>query len=157
MRFDETPILDPGTAVQILEALRHRRLSFLPEWQADGDPGEALQRIVARYAQVVTDRLNQAPDRACLAFLDMLGISLIPARPARAPVVFKTFTGLGNGSAPAGTRVGANVPGVPSPVMFETESAIALAGARLTDVMTVWPDRDAYTDHSSDAAGGRAF
>jgi hypothetical protein len=157
VRFDETPILDPGTAVQILEALRHRRLSFLPEWQADGDPGEALQRIVARYAQVVTDRLNQAPDRACLAFLDMLGISLIPARPARAPVVFKTFTGLGNGSAPAGTRVGANVPGVPSPVMFETESAIALAGARLTDVMTVWPDRDAYTDHSSDAAGGRAF
>jgi hypothetical protein len=41
--------------------------------------------------------------------------------------------------------------------VFETESAIALAGAHLTDVVTVWPDRDGYAEHSSDAAGGRPF
>jgi hypothetical protein len=157
VRFEETPVLEPRTAVEMLAALRDRRSSFVPEWLAAQDAGDALQRIVARYAQIVADRLNQAPDRAFLAFLDMLGTSLIPARPARAPVVFKAFAGMGDGQVAASSRVGASVEGVPAPVVFETESTIALAGARLTDIRTVWPDRDAYADHSSDAAGGRPF
>lgn len=157
MRFDETPALVARAAADTVAELRRRRPAFVPEWHVDGGAGDALQRIVARYAQVIADRLNQAPDRAFLAFLDMLGISLISPRPARAPIVFTTFAGLGDGRAPAGTRVGATVAGVPSPVVFETESAIGLAGARLTDVVTVWPDRDAYAEHSSDAAGGRPF
>jgi hypothetical protein len=158
LRFEETPVLETRTAAQVLEELRRRRPSFLPDWEpSQQDPGDALSRIVARYAQVVIDRLNQAPDRNFLAFLDMLGISLIPARPARAPVVFKTFAGMGDGRAPAGTRVGAAVQGAASPVVFETESSIALAGARLTDVVTIWPDRDAYCEHTADATGGRPF
>jgi predicted phage baseplate assembly protein len=157
MRFEETPVLEPRTGLEFLAELRRRRPAFVPEWNVEGDAGDALQQIVARYAQIVADRVNQAPDRAFLAFLDLLGISLIPARPARAPVVFTTFAGLGDSTAQAGTRVGANVAGVPSPIVFETESAIALAGARLTDVMTVWPDRDGYAQHSADAGGGRLF
>jgi predicted phage baseplate assembly protein len=157
VRFEETPVLVARTAAESLEELRRRRPAFLPEWHGGGDAGDALQQIVARYAQIVVDRLNQAPDRAFLAFMDMLGISLISARPARAPIVFKMFTGLGDSRAPAGTQVGASAPGSPSPIVFETESAMALAGARLTDVVAVWPDRDAWSEHSADAAGGRPF
>jgi predicted phage baseplate assembly protein len=152
------PVLVAQSAAETLAELLRRRPAFVPEWRdRPEDAGDALQRIVARYAQIVGDRLNQAPDRAFLAFLDMLGISLIPARPARAPIVFKTFAGLGDNRAPAGTRVGANVAGVPSPVVFETENAIGLAGSRLTDVVAVWPDRDACANHSADAGGGRPF
>lgn len=156
--FDETPVLEPRRAADFLAALERRRASFLPEWRSSPhDAGAALQRVVARYAQVIGDRLNQAPDRSFLAFLDLLGISLLPARPARAPIVFKTFAGMGDGRAPAGTRVGAQVPGSSSPLVFETESAIALAAARLTDIVTIWPDRDAAAVHSPDATGGRPF
>lgn len=158
MKREETPILFGRSAAETLAELQRRRPAFVPEWRdRPGDAGDALQRIVARYAQVIGDRLNQAPDRAQLGFLDMLGISLIPARPARAPIVFKTFAGFGDNRAPAGTRVGANVAGVPSPVVFETENAIGLAGCRLTDVVTVSPDRDGYAEHSADAGGGRSF
>lgn len=158
MRFDATPVLDPRTAADVLAELRQRRPSFLPEWlPVEGDAGEALSRIAARYGQVVIDRLNQAPDRAFLAFLDALGINLIPAQPARVPVVFKAFAGMGDGRAPEGTRVGAEVPGSQSPIVFETTSAIALAGARLTDVVAIWPDRDACAMHSVEATGGRPF
>jgi hypothetical protein len=156
VRFDETPVLDARTAAEFLAELRRARPSFVPEWPSSAqDAGEALLRVVARFAHVIADRLNQAPDRSFLAFLDMLGISLIPARPARAPIVFKTFTGMGDGRAPAGSRVGAKAAAGPSPIVFETESAIALAGARLTDVFTVWPDRDAYAEHTADVVGGR--
>jgi hypothetical protein len=41
--------------------------------------------------------------------------------------------------------------------VFETERAIALASAKLTDVITLWPGRDAYATHSADAATGRPF
>jgi hypothetical protein len=155
---DAAPVLDPRDAAALLAELCRRRPAYLPEWRPTADgAGEALLRIVARYAQIVVDRLNKAPERDRLAFLDMLGISLVPAEPARAPVVFKAIASAGDSRVGAGARVGADVAGGASPVVFETESAIALAGARLTDVITLWPDRDAYADHSSDAAGGRPF
>lgn len=41
--------------------------------------------------------------------------------------------------------------------MFETETEIALTAAKLTQVFSLWPDSDAFVDHSSDLAGGRRF
>src|SRR5262249_38766527 len=111
----------------------------------------------ARYMQLTIDRLNQAPDKNLLAFLDMMGISLIPAKPARAPVVFRPRPNSLDGRIEAGTRLGATVAGAPAPILFETESAIAMAAASLVEVVSLWPARDQFTDHSMDLAGGRAF
>jgi hypothetical protein len=116
-----------------------------------------LLQIFARYMQVVIDRLNQAPDKNLLAFLDMLGISLIPARAARAPVVFAPLPNAIDGRITAGTRLGAQVADRPDPVRFETASTIAMAAAHLVEVRTLWPARDEYADHSTDLRGGRPF
>jgi hypothetical protein len=107
--------------------------------------------------QVMIERLNQAPSKNLLAFLDMMGISLIPSKPARAPVVFRPAPSARDGRIEAGTRLGASVPGVPGPMVFETESAIAMAAAKLVEVVSLWPARDQFADHSSDFAGGRPF
>ena len=58
---------------------------------------------------------------------------------------------------PARTRIGANVEGKPDPLVFETERAIALVSAKLTDVLTLWPGKDAYADHSAAARAGASF
>jgi hypothetical protein len=135
-----------------------RHPAYLPEWlPAPEQSGWALLQILARYAEIIIDWLHQAPDRNKLAFLDMLGISLIPAQPARAPVVFEPMPNAGNGRVPSGIRLGAQVPGQSDTLMFETENGIAMAAARLVEVKTLWPARDEYADHTLDYAGGRSF
>ena len=158
MTDDRTPTLDSRDAAAVFAELLARVPAFVPEWSpAEGSAGRALLRIAARDAQVVIDRLNRAPDKNLLAFLDLLGVSLIPAQGARAPVVFAAMPGAGDGSVPAGTRVGAAVRGRQDPVVFQTEHTIAMAGATLAQVVSLWPARDEYADHSAAHAGKRPF
>lgn len=58
---------------------------------------------------------------------------------------------------PAATQVAAPSPGGGTPLIFETEQAIALAGARLAQVVSVWPGQDTYSDHSADMSAGTPF
>jgi predicted phage baseplate assembly protein len=156
VKHHETPILDPRDAMRAFDELLARRPAYVPEWiPAKEGTAQALLQIFARYMQAVIDRLNQAPDKNLLAFLDMLGVSLIPARAARAPVVFEPLPNATDARIAAGTRLGAQVPDRPDPVRFETASSIAMAAARLVEVVTLWPARDAYANHSSAVAGGR--
>jgi hypothetical protein len=155
---DGSPTLDPRDAAAVFAELLARAPAFVPEWSpAEGSPGRALLRIAARDAQVVIDRLNRAPDKHLLAFLDMLGISLIPAQGSRAPIVFVPRSDASDGSIAAGTRVGAAVRGRQDPVVFQTERAIAMAAATLVQVVSLWPARDEYADHSAEHAGKRPF
>jgi hypothetical protein len=153
-----TPVLDGRPPEAIVAALLARLPGYVPGWQpSPGGPSSAVVEIFGRYVRTLGERVNQAPDKNKLAFLDMLGINLLPAQAARAPVVFETMIGTGDGRAPEGTRVGAEVPGRSDPLVFETERMIGLAAAKLAEVVTVWPGKDAYADHTADASGGRPF
>ncbi len=158
MRQNKTPLLDPRDAEQVFKELLARGSDYVPELTpAEGGPGQALMQIFARYMEVIIHRLNQAPDKNLLAFLDMLGISLIPPQSSRAPVVFEPLPNAGNGRIAAHTCLGAQVLDRPNPLMFETENAIAMAAARLVEVKTLWPARDEYADHTMPAAGRQTF
>jgi hypothetical protein len=152
-----TPVDVRGAAD--FEALLHQRVpGYLPGWSPEpGGPGSALLAIAGRMSAVVADRLNRAPTKNMLAFLDMLGISLLPAQPARAPVKFTLRPGLGDARAPAGTQVGASVAGVDGPLIFETERDIALAAANLAEVATVLPGSDQWACHTRDYSAQRPF
>jgi Baseplate J-like protein len=189
-----TPHLDDRDAAATLAALRHRLPAYLPGWQPQsGGAGMALLQVVARYAEVLHERLNGVPDKHLLAFLDLLGLSLIAPRAARAPIVFtfsppapaalplpaaagnssEILTALGvpplapppapmpepplNLRVPAGTQVAANAPSGGAPLIFETEEAIGLAGAELAQVVSLWPGRDTYADHSAALAASKSF
>jgi len=153
-----TPVLDPRNAVDFYAELTGDQPAFVPELLPASEGNvPALLQILARFSSIVTQRLNQAPDLDKLAFLDMLGINLIPAQPARAPLVFQPLPFAANSRITAGTRAGASAPGAPAPTVFETETDIALTAAKLTQVISLWPDQDGFIDHSSDLAGGRQF
>jgi Baseplate J-like protein len=154
------PRTDARDSTQIVNEILARRLGYVPEWR----PGNiadlrfaiskgadaALSWIAARFVYDVLQRLNQAPEKNKLAFLDLLGLSLTPAQASRAPIVFQLAEGASDSQAPVRTQVAAPPPpGSPDQIVFETERAVGVAAAHLTEVFTLWPGRDQYINHSN--------
>ena len=155
-----TPVLDPRDADEVARETATRLETYVPGLRVAPDgigAGTALVQAYARQVKALADRINQAPDKNALAFFDLLGIELLPAQAARAPMVFTPMPLVGDSRIPAATRVGASVAGRPDPLVFETERAIALASASLVQVATVWPGRDAWADHTAAAVSGTSF
>jgi hypothetical protein len=153
------PPLDDRDAIALAQDVLARRAGYTPEWlpPARGS-GAALAQIAARYWEAVLRRLNQAPQNSKLAFLDALGMRLIPAQAARAPMVFRLSDAAADVRLPAGARVAAPPPPeTTSQVIFETERSVGLSAGKLAQVFSVWPGRDQYTDHSASASAGTPF
>lgn len=149
------PILDMRRADDVQRELDVRRAGFVPTFAAPaGGPGAALERIAAEQLAALIERLDQAPDKRGLALLDLVGVDLVPAQPARAPVVFEPTPGVVSAPAPAGTRLGATVAGRSDPLVFETETSVTVCGSRLVEVASVDPGRDAHAAHAADLAAG---
>lgn len=114
--------------------------------------------IVASLITAILQRLNQAPAKNKLAFLDLLGLRVVPAQPARAPVVFTLSQSASDTSAPEGTQVAAPPPpGSTQQIVFSTEQDAAVAAATLTEVISLWPGRDQYINHSPALKAGQPF
>ncbi|MEO7143714.1 MAG: putative baseplate assembly protein, partial [Bryobacteraceae bacterium] len=136
---------------EIASEVLARHAGYVPEWiPADKTAGNGLAWIFARFLQVVVQRLNQAPEKNRLAFFDLLGMGLVPAQSARAPLAFKITPGAADSNAPAATQVAAPPPpGSSDQIVFETEQAAGVMAANLAQVVSLWPGRDEYLDHSA--------
>src|SRR6185312_11393786 len=106
------PILDGRTADQVLSALLARAPGYTPGWQpASGTAANAILSVFSRTVAIEGTALDAMPDRSRLSFLDTLGNSLLPAQPARAPLVFTLMDSAPlDVSLPAGTQVAASLP-----------------------------------------------
>ena len=140
------PKVDPRKANDLLRALREMAPHYTPEWPAkdDDDPGVALLKIFAFIGEGVITRLNRAPDRNFLAFLDLLGIRLLQARPARAPITFIVADGTEFPFlVPKGTQVSAP-PKEQHPIdlPFETLSNMLAVPATMSALIAVDPEKD---------------
>jgi len=153
-----TPKLDMRDAQQIVQALQAQSPGYTPGWLLPADDvGNALAQVFARYLQALGERLNQAPDKNKLAFLDQLGISLLPAQAARAPVVFQMQANARDSRVLTQFRLAANVPGQSQPLVFETEQAIGLTAGKLAAVVAYWPGRDSWADYTVPAQAIQPF
>ena len=152
------PNLDGRQSPDIAADLLQRLPGYVPGWTPPpGGPGQAIVQIFSRYLEILAQRLNLAPDKSKMAFLDQLGLNLLPAQAARAPVVFQMAPQARDGRAPAATKLAAQVQGRDTPLVFETEQAIGVAGAKMAEVVTLWAGRDAYADHSPAAGAAEPF
>jgi hypothetical protein len=128
---------------------------YAPEWK-EFDPvtarpagvSAALIGAFARFTEIIIQRLNQAPQKNFLAFLDMLGASLLPPQPARAPLTFSLAAGSAvDGLVPEGTPSAAPpVEGEKAPVIFETERELVVVAAQLASLFVRDPAQDKYAD-----------
>ncbi|WP_344836005.1 baseplate J/gp47 family protein [Kribbella ginsengisoli] len=155
--MSRVPVVGPHDPEEVYADLLQRLPGFEPGWSVGSGPGAALLRAYARFLSTLGDRLDRAPDKSRLAFLDLLGVSLLPAKPARAPVVFSLPPGGGDTRAPAGSQVAATVADRVEPLVFETEADTGLCAARLVEVATVWPGQDSWADHGAAARSGSPF
>lgn len=145
---------------------------YLPGWSpAPGSAASALLAIAARYADRLAASVEQLPERTRFALLDLLGLELLPARSARAPVVFSLLPDSPvDVTLPPGAQVAASphasappappVPGGaarPQPILFTVAEPITVARARLAALYSVDPGRDTYADHSAALTAGFQF
>jgi hypothetical protein len=153
------PQIDSRSTETLLAQFLDRRRGFLPIWNPEiGSAGAAIGPIFSRLLSVVLERLNQVLEKDKLALLDFLGLRVISAQPSRAPILFQLNKGAPDSAAPEGTRVAAPPPlGSTQQIVFETEQDIGVASANLVQVISLWPGRDQYVDHSALAAAGTPF
>lgn len=131
----ELPNLDDRTFDQIRSELLLRIPRYTPEWTDwnESDPGVTLVELFAWLAESIGYRLNRAPERCLLTFLDVLGIGPEPARAANADLTFTVRPGETNPiTVPARTVVNSDVRTDDGrPIVFETEQGIELMPLRL--------------------------
>jgi len=147
--FIQPPIIDARTSADIAEQTRQLMCKFLG-WDSSADGGEAgkaLTAIFAHLCSLVVDRINRAPEKNFLAFLDLLGNTLTPAISARVPLSFTTTSSAVEGVlVPSGTRLFAPAPaGATEPVYFETEEDLWLTTLKLQSFLSS-KDSTSYTD-----------
>jgi hypothetical protein len=152
------PGIDRRVAGDVARQTRDLIKVYSPEWQefdpatgqATGVSG-ALIGVFARFAEIIIQRLNEAPGKNFLAFLDLLGAALLPPQPARAPLTFSLAAGSAvDGLVPAGTQVAAPpAEGEKEPVIFETERELTVTAAQLVALFARDPERDQQADLSS--------
>jgi predicted phage baseplate assembly protein len=150
------PQIDDRDVDAILEEVRALVPFYTPEWLVaeDAGAGGALLKIFARMLEGLIVRLNEVPRNNFIAFLDMLGVKLLPAQPARAPLTFALSTGAQEATEiPRRSQAAATPPEGGEPILFETEKAILATPAQLQAVFSVMPDKDQIFDHSSDLLG----
>jgi predicted phage baseplate assembly protein len=110
-----------------------------PEWTDHNvsDPGVTLIETFAFMTDQLLYRLNQVPDRMYVKFLEMIGLRLLPATPAKAPVTFwlsaPAVTSVG---IPAGTAVATIRTDFDESIIFNTRENLQIAPCALQDVAT---------------------
>jgi phage-related baseplate assembly protein len=133
----ELPDLDDRTFEQIRDELLLRIPRYTPEWTDwnKSDPGVTLIDLFAWLAESIGYRMNKAPERCLLTFLDALGITPEPARPATTDLTFTVRQGETDPiTVPARTPVASSVQTEDGPIIFETERGLELLPLRLLSV-----------------------
>ncbi|WP_050478889.1 putative baseplate assembly protein [Herbaspirillum rhizosphaerae] len=135
------PVLDPRRAADIRAETRKELYKNLEEYgwsdphatdaAYGGEACNALVHIFAQYCEHIIDRSNRNRDKSLLAFLDLMGNTLIPAQPARTVVTFTLAAAARGRLLPAGTRLQSMAQGASPGCNFETEHDVWLSNLRL--------------------------
>lgn len=122
------------------------------------DVGATLIRIFGRMVDLTIQRINAAPEKNFLAFLDLIGTKLLPPQAARVPLTFRLAP-----SAASDVLLRARTPVAAPPTVerldatvFETERDLWITAVQLAAVMVRTPDTDRYGDYTASALGLRS-
>jgi predicted phage baseplate assembly protein len=145
----EAPRLDDRTFNDLMAEARQRISLYCPEWTDHNlsDPGITLLELFAWMTDVILYRLNRVPDKNYIKFMELIGMRLQEAEPARAPITFwlsapqeTTVT------IPGGTEVSTIRAEDEPSIVFSTEAPFDILVPKLQQVLT-----------SAQKGGGREF
>jgi hypothetical protein len=159
----QPPNIDPRTDQELLAQTQdwvERYTGWHPNfWAEQPGAGQALIQIFVQMAALVRDRLNQAPDKNFVAFLNLIGAQILPPHAARVPLTFSLVEGsLTDSFVPARTQIVAPAPsGESDEVIFETERDLVLPTAQLQAILVRDPMRDRYANQTQVTSGFSPF
>jgi len=143
------PNLDDRRFQDIVDEAKRRITRYCPEWTDHNvsDPGVALIELFAWMTEMILYRVNQVPDRLYVKFLELVGIELFSAAPARTDLLFTL-------AAPspepiriaAGTQVGTERGQGEEQIVFMTDEELHLVQPALSACLSRGGGR--YEDHS---------
>jgi uncharacterized phage protein gp47/JayE len=143
------PNLDNRTFNDIVSEAKTLIPRYVPEWTNfnETDPGMALVELFAWMSEMIIFRLNQVPDLNYIKFLQLIGIELKAAQPARAQLTFLlSRTDVSSVIVPQGTQVAASGSSGQS-LIFELDEDLIAIGAQLGAVQTF--DGSGYTTQTN--------
>jgi predicted phage baseplate assembly protein len=146
------PALDDRSFQDIVDEAKRLIPRYCPEWTDHNvsDPGVTLIELFAWMTEMMLYRVNQIPDKHYTKFLELMGIELFPASPARTELAFWL-------SAPqpeavrvhAGTKAGTQRTEQEESVVFMTDSDLVIVVPKLTSCLTATSEGN-YEDHWDD-------
>lgn len=127
--------IDSRTAVDIEERIGELAAAYVPEWhfdREDPDIGSVIAKLFAGQMENNIGRCNQVLNRYHTEFVNFLGISLLPAKPASATVLLglvqDTIPGV---EVPKGTKFLADTEEGEEQIVFETTHNLYVTSATL--------------------------
>ena len=146
-----SPNLDDRRFQDIVDEAKRRIPRHCPEWTDHNvsDPGVALIELFAWMTEMTLYRLNQVPDRMYVKFLELVGVELFSAVPARVDLVFNlTAPRAEPVRIPAGTQVSTERSADGEAVVFLTDEELQIVAPQLVACLTHTNDR--FSDHWDD-------
>ena len=140
------PNLDDRSFDELLDEARRRIALRAPGWTdlSPSDPGIVLLELFAFLTETMIYRINRLPQKAYLAFLNLLGVALQPPAAATTRLLFRRERAEETSVViPRGTRVTTSrAPGGGEAPVFVTSYTVTIpAGATEIDVMAVHCDQ----------------
>lgn len=133
MKMMKTDQIDPRTASDIEDRIEELAKSYTPEWhfsKDDPDIGATIAKIFAGQMSENITMYNEVIEKYHTEFVNMLDISLLPAKPASALVLFDLVNDTVPGvEIPRGTQLLAQPEDSEQPVIFETSNSIYVSNA----------------------------
>lgn len=137
----EIPSIDDRRYADLIAEARARVPRYTPEWTDlnENEPGMAVIELFGWMTELLMYRLGKVPQLNYLKFLELIGIELTPAQPARAEVTFPLLPGYAAPSTvvPLHTQLQTAQPDERGrAIVFETERALVALSARLDAVQS---------------------
>ncbi|QNU65803.1 putative baseplate assembly protein [Ruminiclostridium herbifermentans] len=145
------PKIDKRSQEDLADQLRSLILEYCAEFENINEiksdkQVDALVHIFSNMMGHVIEALNQAPDKNFTTFLNLIGVSPIPPRVAKAPIIFNLKKDYNNeGFVPACTKISAQ-PDNQDEVIFETESDLTVIRPKLVKAASVEPIEDQWSN-----------
>lgn len=150
-----TPKLDDRTYADIIAEAIRLIPRYCPEWtnHNPSDPGITILELCSWMTELILYRLNKVPEKNYLTFLDMLGIKLQSAQPARALLTFDLVDGVERQVIRKGMQVSTPQADEEDAVLFETTRDLVVVSAELDRCFSYFNGN--YSDNSTYLSGER--
>lgn len=155
-----TPKIDRRSFTDLLKQSQALAPFYTPQWipGQQGELGQALLNIYLHMQEQILSRLNRVPDKNFVAFLDMMGMKLLPAQSAQAAVTFTLAKGTTEHVlVPKGTLLSGQAADGSGEVIFQTQKDLSVTPANLQGVFSYDAAGDGVYEHTQDEKDPKPF